>query len=123
MAVQFSNLNNTPLFQENGPFIILDGDATIENAATDDGAVLSLERHGGANADDILNGERLTRDKFSIFFFLNRHWELRAGWRQACHHLQFRRDQAGGRSGHRDPDLCRRQRHSAAAGSDRLQLQ
>ena len=52
--VVFGDLNNHPNFKEDvsGP-VVLDNNADVEGAATDNGAVLTLQRHGGANPDDV----------------------------------------------------------------------
>lgn len=56
-APVFSNLDGTPTFTEGGAFVVMDGDATVvdpELTAGNDfgGATLTIERAGGANADD-----------------------------------------------------------------------
>src|SRR5262249_50716761 len=54
-APQFIDLDGTPTFSENGPRVVLDADAMIADVDTPApfvGAVLTLSRQGGANADD-----------------------------------------------------------------------
>ncbi|MEM9535593.1 MAG: cadherin-like domain-containing protein [Cyanobacteria bacterium P01_E01_bin.45] len=60
-APSFSALDNTPSFTEGGSVIVLDGDATVTDPELDalnggsgnySGAVLILQRNGGADADD-----------------------------------------------------------------------
>ena len=60
-APVFNSLDNTPIFNENSSAVLLDSDATITDAdlnATSpiDGATLTLQRLGGASADDLLSG-------------------------------------------------------------------
>lgn len=56
-APVFANLDATPSFTEDGSAVILDADATIFDAELDascyDGATLTIEREGGANAEDV----------------------------------------------------------------------
>jgi VCBS repeat-containing protein len=61
-ALQFNGLDNAPTFVENGAFVTLDNNAIIQNAVTLDGAVLTLQRDGGANPDDFFSSTFLTPD-------------------------------------------------------------
>ncbi|MEJ0075729.1 MAG: Ig-like domain-containing protein [Alphaproteobacteria bacterium] len=61
-ALQLNNLDNTPTFFENGPFVTLDNNAVIQGAITFDGATLTLQRDGGANPDDFFSSTFLTPD-------------------------------------------------------------
>ncbi|MGE0473425.1 MAG: choice-of-anchor Q domain-containing protein, partial [Nitrospirales bacterium] len=54
----FSSLDNTPTFVEGGTAIVLDGNATMADPDLDaannyNGAILTLVRNGGANAEDM----------------------------------------------------------------------
>ncbi len=59
-----AGLNNTPNYTEAGPAVVLDADGTIADPDYDDlnlgngdysGGILTLQRQGGANADDVFD--------------------------------------------------------------------
>jgi hypothetical protein len=57
----FTGLDNTPIFTEGGPAVVLDGNATIADLELDavnnyNGATLTLVRNGGPNAEDLFDG-------------------------------------------------------------------
>ena len=52
----FIGLDDTPSYTENGGLTVLDDDATLDGAATYNGAILTLARDGGANPNDVFDG-------------------------------------------------------------------
>lgn len=52
----FTGLDDTPTYTENGGLTVLDDDATLDGAATYNGATLTLARDGGANPNDVFDG-------------------------------------------------------------------
>ena len=52
----FIGLDDTPSYTENGGLTVLDDDATLDGAATYNGATLTLARDGGANPNDVFDG-------------------------------------------------------------------
>ena len=52
----FIGLDDTPSYTENGGLTVLDDDATLDSAATYNGAILTLARQGGANPNDVFDG-------------------------------------------------------------------
>ncbi|MEM7405851.1 MAG: DUF4347 domain-containing protein [Pseudomonadota bacterium] len=59
-APVFTNLDNTPTFNEDTGAVVLDGDAVVADEELDafgnyDGATLTINRNGGANGDDVFS--------------------------------------------------------------------
>src|SRR5215217_9028521 len=52
----FIGLDDTPSYTEHGLLTVLDDDATLDGAATYNGAILTLARQGGANPNDVFDG-------------------------------------------------------------------
>src|SRR5215213_11217395 len=52
----FTGLDDTPTYTEHGLLTVLDSDAMLDGAATYNGAILTLARHGGANPNDVFDG-------------------------------------------------------------------